>query len=1005
MASMHLSAPEMAKLVGWVSTAGAQANMELEAVVQQDAYDVNRETFTRAIERLKAAAWRVQELPEQLDVGTAGGMRTTIVGAQNMSAFFNAPPPRASVPQAGAKPVKRLPTGVSVIRKVRVDEPLDVREYGVRFNLKSEEPVEGEAAHSHLRSLVDLSKSFRLKKRHRLTHADRPGVALDFTVVKSRDAQFKSVAAANISSAPPVFEVEAELLGEASAEAFVAVVAELLVAVEGGLPLTTATERGAAARDYVQGVFGSASQDKTAAGPKPVTLEMKHLLPSTSAAAPSVLSGYSVTDKADGETALLWVDARGRAVLLNDQLRARNTGIVLPAAHHRTLLHGELLLLEQGARFMAFDLYLDCGKDVRSLPLISVAGDSRAARLHKFAALGAVKAKGVPLAVDVKKFFVHEDVHEAARQVLNGFKAGNYPYSIDGLIYTPCDLPVGASQMGMPPRWGGTWERVFKWKPAKQNTIDFEVRFPKQQDGKEIVTMHGGVLHKIAHLYVGYHTTQDAAFTPLGYLTNQGGVKEKRAQYVAQVFSPDDDADGSLYEAYLPMAGAGGAVKCANKDEILEGSVAEFAYAPDKAGQPSALRWVPLRVRHDKNAKAKETGRTAANAHKTANSVWRSICMPVTEELVTGQRKMTEEEERFASAQEGVYYANMESRRDSVMKAMRDFHNYWIKWRTLFEPLKGRRSLLDLGCGKGGDLNKIMDAGFADVVGLDLFEDNITNPANGAISRLQKATRQRQQRLKGAHHQALRYVFAPFDVSQGLDAVHINKVEDAGTRAVLQALWAVVPRQMVKPKALAGYHALAAGGFDVVSCQFAMHYMCDDAQTFERFAQTVARNLKPGGRFVGTCMDGARVGALLKGVASGESVARTAEDRIVWSVTKRYDGDFADDAGTPRSFGRAIDVYLESIGTTNKEYLVDYATVKKVLEKADVLEVETGMFGDAYEAMKRGAATPSGDDKAVVASALGMTKAEMEFSFCNRWFVFEKRRVTATAASPLPRPP
>ena len=997
MASISLLPPDLAKLVGWVAAAGAQPHMELEAVVQQDAYALNRETFSRAIERLKAAAWKVQELPEQLDVGTAGGMRTTIVGAQNMSAFFNAPPPRTPAParDASAKRSKnntRLPPGVSVIRKVRVDEPLNLREYGVRFNLKSEEPVEGEAGLSHLRSLADLSKSFRLKKRLRLTHADHSGVALDFTVVKSRDSQFKSVATANLSGAPPMFEVEAELIGDASAQAFVAAVALVLVAVEGGLPLMTATERAAASQDYLHGVFGSASQDKTAAGPKPVTLEMKHLLPSTSAASPSVLSGYSVTDKADGETALLWVDKSGRAVLLNDQLRARGTGIALPATHHKTLLHGELLLLEKEVCFMAFDMYLDCGKDVRALPLISVTGDSRMARLHKFVALGAVKAKGVPLTVAVKKFFVHEDVHEAARQVLAGFKAGNYPYGIDGLIYTPCDLPVGAVQMGMPPKWGGTWERVFKWKPAKQNTIDFEVRFPKQQDGNDMVTMQGGVMHKIAHLYVGYHTTQDASFTPLGYLTNQGGVKEKRAQYVAQVFSPDDDADGQLYEAYLPVSGAAGAVKCANKDEIAEGSVAEFAYVPNDVGQPSALRWTPLRVRYDKIAKAKETGRTAANAHRTANSVWRSICMPVTEELVTGQRKMTEEEAGFAAAQEGVYYANMESRRDSVMKAMRDFHNYWIKWHTLFEPLKGRRSILDLGCGKGGDLNKIMDAGFADMVGLDLFEDNITNPTNGAISRLQKATRQRVHRLKSPHHQTLRYVFAPYDVSQGLDAVHINKVEEAGTRAVLQALWAVVPRQMVKPKTLAGYHAMAAGGFDVVSCQFAMHYMCDDAQTFERFAQTVARNLKPGGRFIGTCMDGAKVGALLKGVASGEGVTRTVDDRIVWSLTKRHDGEFEDDVGTLRSFGKAIDVFLESIGTTNKEYLVDYAAVKKVLEKADVLEVETGLFGDAYEAMKRHAAAPGGDDKAVVASALDMTKPEMEFSFCNRWFVFEKRR-------------
>ena len=45
------------------------------------------------------------------------------------------------------------------------------------------------------------------------------------------------------------------------------------------------------------------------------------------------------------------------------------------------------------------------------------------------------------------------------------------------MIFTPTNLAVGAYAENEQPKLSGSWNRVFKWKPPEENTIDFLVKF------------------------------------------------------------------------------------------------------------------------------------------------------------------------------------------------------------------------------------------------------------------------------------------------------------------------------------------------------------------------------------------------------------------------------------------------------------------------------------------------------------------------------------------------
>jgi mRNA (guanine-N7-)-methyltransferase len=173
--------------------------------------------------------------------------------------------------------------------------------------------------------------------------------------------------------------------------------------------------------------------------------------------------------------------------------------------------------------------------------------------------------------------------------------------------------------------------------------------------------------------------------------------------------------------------------------------------------------------------------------------------------------------------------------------------------------------------------------------------------------------------------------------------------------------------------------------FDMVSCQFAIHYFFRDKQSIEGFLRNVSYNLKKDGIFIATFMDGKKVHDLInkKGTVEGKK-----SGSIVWAIQKEYK------SFTKASvYGKLINVYLENTRHFIPEYLVHFDVL---LEKARERKLELqsdgffeATFNELYGRMQASDETrnKSLDDDL---KALYDDKVQTQFSFLNRWVIFKK---------------
>ena len=110
--------------------------------------------------------------------------------------------------------------------------------------------------------------------------------------------------------------------------------------------------------------------------------------------------------------------------------------------------------------------------------------------------------------------------------------------------------------------------------------------------------------------------------------------------------------------------------------------IVEFRYDNTKK---IGWKWIPIRVRHDKTTDYRSGGRNYGNAYHVAQSVWKSIHNPITEEIITSGENIPEE-----LGDDDVYY-NKSNR--SLTRGLRDFHNLYVK----------KELILNMSC-KGGAL-------------------------------------------------------------------------------------------------------------------------------------------------------------------------------------------------------------------------------------------------------------------------------------------------------------
>jgi hypothetical protein len=191
----------------------------------------------------------------------------------------------------------------------------------------------------------------------------------------------------------------------------------------------------------------------------------------------------------------------------------------------------------------------------------------------------------------------------------------------------------------------------------------------------------------------------------------------------------------------------------------------------------------------------------------------------------------------------------------------------------------------------------------------------------------------------------------------------------------------------------------AADGFNISSCQFALHYFFETIEKLNNFIKNLSECTKVDGYFIGTCYDGNVMFNALRGVEKGNSVTLRIKDTKVWEVTKDYSKITFDNDISCVVY--AIDVFQDSINKTIKEYLVNFTYFTQLMEyygfqllkREDAMALGlpngTGMFSELFTRMEQDVEQDA-RQRNRYGGAIYMTPIEKQISFYNRYFVFKK---------------
>jgi hypothetical protein len=476
--------------------------------------------------------------------------------------------------------------------------------------------------------------------------------------------------------------------------------------------------------------------------------------------------------------------------------------------------------------------------------------------------------------------------------------------------------------------------------------------------------------------------------------TNEEEEVGPKSTYSARPFSPTNPADTKACLCNVPLAEGSSYMRTEEGDIFDENMIVEFRYAAERKG---AWRWVPLRVRYDKTAQMsslcggssyRKKKQSFGNDFTTANSNWFSIHNPITEHMLSTGAGIQEIE----SVGEDVYYNRKTT--DSTTRGLRDFHNLYVKMRLINGAGNRKDTLIDFAVGKAGDLSKWRSAKLRFVLGIDVSKDNIMNRVDGACARyLTEASK------FGGMFDAL---FLHGNSAQNIRGG--EAFDGYKEKMVAKAIFGEGPKVRADlGETVYKSYGIAQEGFNISSCQFALHYFFENVRTMHNFVRNVAECTRVGGVFVGTCWDGKTVFNLLRNKPPGDAFTMSRYGNRIFQITKMYDYTAFPDSEL--SLGYSVSVFQESIGQHIVEYLVNFDFFRRVMENYGFVLLGreeatqfgfpnggTGMFdGLYYDMMSEVSRNPTNK----YGTAPEMTEDERFISFLNRYFVFRKVRHVA----------
>tara|TARA_Y100000361_G_scaffold4219_1_gene3628 strand:+ start:8797 stop:12279 length:3483 start_codon:yes stop_codon:yes gene_type:complete len=944
---------------------------------------------------------------------------------------------------------------------------LDMEDFNFRVSYQTEQDfnIQSNLARNIISKWVDSKKLFRTMNRVRFYHDDYPLFA-DLSIVKSSKRMNKipipyyTIQESELFTNQETYEIELEIDNSrvgtgteyTSAKALLIEIRKCIRIILSGLQSSkypiSFTERDAILQEYMRIIRGSdyvmkRVYPKDFIGPGSYTLQIENIInPLEDSNIINIRKNYTVTDKADGDRKLLFINKTGKIYLIDTNMNILFTGSKTnEKTIFNSILDGEHISEDKYGKYLnlyaAFDVYFVNKKSVREYPFVKYLTQEEEEKLleendksnappsnYRLNILNELielikpksilevsnsemesndKKKSSDFIIKCKNFnttLEYGNIFSACSKKLSEINDGLFEYNTDGLIFTPMDLAVGSNKVGEMPSslYKTTWNNSFKWKPAEFNTIDFLVSIKKDKSGRDEVhnkidtgenTQGSGnvIQYKTLILRCGFDEKKHGYLNPCQDILNDNIPNpddiDNNDTYKPVPFQPTSPYDENAHICNIVLKGdENNMYMMTEENEYFEDDmIVEFRY---DINNTDGWRWIPLRVRYDKTSELRAGLKNYGNAYHVANNNWHSIHQPITELMISTGENLPEYEKS-----NDIYY-NPTSDETST-RSLRDFHNLYVKNRLIIGISNRDDTLIDYAVGKAGDLPKWIRSKLRFVFGIDISKDNINNQMDGACARYLNSAKK--------YNKLPKVLFVTGNSSLNIrngDAVDTDK-----DKQIIKAVFGNGPKDIaLLGKGVYNQYGIGENGFNISSCQFAMHYFFENKTTFHNFLRNIAECTKINGYFTGTCYDGNTVFNLLKSKNKGESISIIKNNRKIYEITKEYD-----QTGFPSeemSLGYAINVYQESINQVFREYLVNFEYFTRIMEdygfilvtKEEAINMDlpdgTGLFVELYNSMEHELKMNPANKN--YGKSIYMSPEERKISFMNRYFVFKKIR-------------
>jgi mRNA (guanine-N7-)-methyltransferase len=291
--------------------------------------------------------------------------------------------------------------------------------------------------------------------------------------------------------------------------------------------------------------------------------------------------------------------------------------------------------------------------------------------------------------------------------------------------------------------------------------------------------------------------------------------------------------------------------------------------------------WKPYKFRLDKTKGYLENyfkgiyeATKGPNLFTTAMSIFNYIKNPIDTNVLFGNKNINNN-----------YYLNI--KKNGIKFNLYKYNNQ-IKKYLYDKYLKKGDNLLDLAGGRGGDLHKVKNSDY--ILHIDIVNKLLEEAKNRYNSMNTKPD----------------INFLKFDLL-GNNINKINKIKEK--------------RNIDK--------------FDVISCQFAFHYLCKSKETIDYIVKLINDNLKINGIFMMTGFDGKIIFDLLQ---DSNYIEYKYNNDIFSKIIKKYEDK------TFKNYGQIINVYIEKIGIPQDEYLINFDYLTKQFNKYNISVIEENNF-------------------------------------------------------------